>query len=697
MTVAVVRHAKAGYAATVNTSLTATWVGGGTATPGNALILMASCEQIPPGKLIVLPAGWTELERHHSPQVVIARKVADGSETGATITFNDFGGAPVGDAYASIAVVEVSGEFDSIQLAVNATPTGNPHAVPTVTPDGGIEALLLILAWSEPIYGVTGPPSDYTNVDDITGMGRIQSWQRHLDSTSGGGYSGSFSYEGGVQYDYGHVVFIARPPELVVDFEGSPTAGVAPLTVDFVDLSTPTPSAWAWDFGDGETSTLEDPGHVYASPGTYSPTLVATIGGTDYATTKVDYIEVLADDGYVPPEPGEGIVEIYATVPGGAKWGIAKWGEATWGSSGWQNVTPYVTQVAATWGSSRPELGILGGPDAASWAIATYDPGRVLDPANADGPYYGDLHDGLPVRLRHRSTIVRQGIAESIGYAHGSRTGYFRVQDVIARMANATVPAASTLPDTLYARARAAISAASIVVEVLPDPPAGDPELVAWESADRSVWQWVTDAAQQVLHWPYIDAVGRLGFRAWSDPLYRARQLVSTNLVDLAPVVATNGLYSVIEVRDGDPPYAIITRALTPPPRYGKRVFTRDDKTPNPEDWAAAVLADRALASPRWIPGSLYPLTAADVEYFATIEPNELVTILYPEANPPIAVAGVVVGGDVTVVGKLRSTARWTFTFYTAGAELGPLYADDGSGDWLTRDPAGDAYLVPDV
>jgi len=44
----------------------------------------------------------------------------------------------------------------------------------------------------------------------------------------------------------------------------------------FTDNSTGTPTTWNWDFGDGNTSTLENPTHLYAAPNTYTITLIAT-------------------------------------------------------------------------------------------------------------------------------------------------------------------------------------------------------------------------------------------------------------------------------------------------------------------------------------------------------------------------------------------------------------------------------------
>lgn len=55
------------------------------------------------------------------------------------------------------------------------------------------------------------------------------------------------------------------------------------ITVSFTDASTAGPSgpitAWAWDFGDGTTSTLQSPTHDYAAAGRYGVRL--TVTGTD--------------------------------------------------------------------------------------------------------------------------------------------------------------------------------------------------------------------------------------------------------------------------------------------------------------------------------------------------------------------------------------------------------------------------------
>ena len=47
-------------------------------------------------------------------------------------------------------------------------------------------------------------------------------------------------------------------------------------TATFTDISMNDPSGWAWNFGDGTTSTLQNPVHTYAQSGTYTACLTAT-------------------------------------------------------------------------------------------------------------------------------------------------------------------------------------------------------------------------------------------------------------------------------------------------------------------------------------------------------------------------------------------------------------------------------------
>ncbi|HUU45964.1 MAG TPA: S8 family serine peptidase, partial [Acidobacteriota bacterium] len=55
-------------------------------------------------------------------------------------------------------------------------------------------------------------------------------------------------------------------------FTGSPIIGDAPLTVDFADVSETPPTAWVWDFGDGDSSFVQHPTHTFG-PGLHDVSL----------------------------------------------------------------------------------------------------------------------------------------------------------------------------------------------------------------------------------------------------------------------------------------------------------------------------------------------------------------------------------------------------------------------------------------
>ncbi len=74
-------------------------------------------------------------------------------------------------------------------------------------------------------------------------------------------------------------------------FEGNPRNGYLPLTVNFTGQASEEFVNWNWDFGDGNTSTLQNPQHTYLQAGSYSITLTATNqAGIMDSLTKVHYI-----------------------------------------------------------------------------------------------------------------------------------------------------------------------------------------------------------------------------------------------------------------------------------------------------------------------------------------------------------------------------------------------------------------------
>ncbi len=81
---------------------------------------------------------------------------------------------------------------------------------------------------------------------------------------------------------------------LAADFTFNPRQGEAPLIVEFSDRSAGNPTAWEWDFGDGERSNEQNPSHVYMlpNPAGYTVTLRVSRGSQSDAKSSPDRIIV---------------------------------------------------------------------------------------------------------------------------------------------------------------------------------------------------------------------------------------------------------------------------------------------------------------------------------------------------------------------------------------------------------------------
>ena len=98
--------------------------------------------------------------------------------------------------------------------------------------------------------------------------------------------------------------------QLNADFSASITQGCSPLTVKFQDNSTGSPTSWFWDFGNGITSTSQNPAVTYALYGNYTVRLIVRNSTEEaykvnyiniYATPKANFLVPVGDSGCVFP------------------------------------------------------------------------------------------------------------------------------------------------------------------------------------------------------------------------------------------------------------------------------------------------------------------------------------------------------------------------------------------------------------
>ena len=166
-----------------------------------------------------------------------------------------------------------------------------------------------------------------------------------------------------------YITVTAPTPPPVAAFIGTPTSGVAPLTVAFAHQSTNNPTSWSWSFGDGGTATTQSPSHVYEAAGTYTVTLTATNASGSDSETKTNYITVTAP---TPPpvaaftgRPTSGVSPLTVTFtdqstnnPTSWSWDLGDGGTATTQSPShvYEAAGTYsVTLTATNAGGSDPE------------------------------------------------------------------------------------------------------------------------------------------------------------------------------------------------------------------------------------------------------------------------------------------------------------------------------------------------------
>lgn len=173
--------------------------------------------------------------------------------------------------------------------------------------DGAFKDLSTNLAhfWSEVFIGTTAPADGADYGDGQTKIAFFNTWDcgssPGLDGTfqddacgdepagvfvpeEDGTYyfaikTGSFdwentSYSFSIMIDEVTLMESENIPDPVADFFVDVTSGDAPLTVYFTDLSSNT-SSWAWNFGDGNTSTDQSPSHTYITGGLFTVSLTA--------------------------------------------------------------------------------------------------------------------------------------------------------------------------------------------------------------------------------------------------------------------------------------------------------------------------------------------------------------------------------------------------------------------------------------
>ncbi|MCF8294807.1 MAG: choice-of-anchor D domain-containing protein [Bacteroidales bacterium] len=138
-----------------------------------------------------------------------------------------------------------------------------------------------------------GSSSDYGNSIALDASGNVYTTGFFYGTVDFDPDIGSYSLSSNGSADI-FILKLSQAQALQANFTSSDTTIVLGDTFQFTDLSTGNPTSWLWDFGDGTTSTTQNPTHVYQNAGIYSVSLLVSNGSSSDTLIMNNYITVIS-------------------------------------------------------------------------------------------------------------------------------------------------------------------------------------------------------------------------------------------------------------------------------------------------------------------------------------------------------------------------------------------------------------------
>lgn len=190
------------------------------------------------------------------------------------------------------ATLVVTNQGPSIATNVVVGPSNGSATLGTVVGTSATKGTYNSGSWTIPslTVGETVSLTITIVVDAGTAGTTISRWREIIamdqtdpDSTPNNGLAAEDDYNS-------YSVSVQAPP--VASFTFSPDPAYVGQTVSFVDATTGNTTSYAWDFGDTNASTLQNPTHSYATSGTYTVSLTASgPGGNNTTTASVTVLD----------------------------------------------------------------------------------------------------------------------------------------------------------------------------------------------------------------------------------------------------------------------------------------------------------------------------------------------------------------------------------------------------------------------
>ncbi|AKB82085.1 cell surface protein [Methanosarcina barkeri 3] len=220
--------------------------------------------------------------------------IIDSTEQNPVYTYIDAGNYTVNLTVTNAIGINSTVKTDYITVSENSTPSEPPISAFLADVTNGTAPLTVKFTDQS-----TGNISSYSW--DFDNDGIIDSTEQSPSYTYGtaGTYTVNLTVSNADGSDSevktGYIkVTVSSPGKPVAAFSASSASGKTPLTVAFTDKSSNMPTKWKWSFGDGASSTIQNPKHKYSKAGKYTVTLTVANAKGSNTITETDYIKVIS-------------------------------------------------------------------------------------------------------------------------------------------------------------------------------------------------------------------------------------------------------------------------------------------------------------------------------------------------------------------------------------------------------------------
>ena len=343
----------------------------------------------------------------------------------------------------------------------------------------------------------------------------------------------------------------------------------------------------------------------------------------------------------------------------------------------WVEVTCQIVSAKTVWGSATSD-GLLTQGKPGFLEFETYDPERILDPTNTQGPFYTILKPGLWARLSYDDgasrTIIAHARVDSIEHEIVSKSGRVRANDWVSWFANQQFPndvlgtlSGWTSHNTAHAFASALIAHINnvvsldefqlpVTVEAAARPVYITPVETPFQIGNPGpvIWSHFTDMLEAQFFYAWVDRANVLRFRDKRTPQLPGIKLgIHGPLVlNFGSFITAAGVLNLIENK-AQTDYRQDRRSVD---EWGIRSYRAIRDWPsfawNPAtepEWLDLMIAEQATPSLQALPFQIWPATPAELKQLIAVQAMDLMTMEFDVPTPPVELFSRCVGGQISV------------------------------------------------